>query len=296
MIAQKRKEYACKLKESIVKNPKRFWSFVKSSTRDNALPHLLRDGQKFVSDRVAKANLLNRFFHSVFSPNENYTQHSNVESISPTTIELSKIHLTESEVANVLKGLHPNKACGPDNIPGMLLIKTAEVIAPSLCRLFNLSLSDGQVPLIWKRANISPVHKNDDPTVALNYRPISLLCIVSKAMERCIFKHCFPFLKSRIHNSQHGFMQGRSTVTQLLTVYHNILDNLASGKEVDVIHLDFSKAFDKVSHNILLKKLNGFNSYLSDRHHRVMLEGEYSDWLPVTSGVPQGSTGCIKKK
>ena len=94
-------------------------------------------------------------------------------------------------------------------------------------------------------------------------------------------------------------MQGKSTVTQLLTVYHNILDNLASGKEVDIIHLDFSKAFNKVSHNILLKKRNGygirgtllqwFNSYFSDGHKHVMLEGEYSDWLPVMSGVPQGS-------
>ena len=77
-------------------------------------------------------------------------QHSNMESITPTTIELSKTHLTESQVMNVLKGLDPNKACGPDNILGMPLIKTAEVIAPSFCRLFNLSLSNGQVPLIWK--------------------------------------------------------------------------------------------------------------------------------------------------
>ena len=133
----------------------------------------------------------------------------------------------------------------------------------------------------------------------MNYRPISLLCIISKVLERCIFNHCFPFFKSHIHNLQHGFIQGRSTVTQLLAVYHDMLDTLASGQEVDVIHPDFSKAFDKVSHNLLLNKLNGhgiggpllqwFDSYLSHRCQRVMLEGEFSDWLPVTSGVPQGS-------
>ena len=274
MIVQKKKEHAGKLKESIIKNLKRFWSFVKSTTRDNASPHFVRDGQEFVTDRVAKANIMNCFFHSVLLPKENHTHHSNMELTSPSIIELSEIHLSELEIANVLKGLDPNKACGPDNIPGMLLIKTADVIAPSLCRLFNLSLSGGEVPLIWKQANITPVHKKDDPTVAFNYRPISLLCIVSKVMERCIFNHCFLFLKSRIYNYQHGFMQGRSTVTQLLTVYHEILDNLASGIEVDVIHLDFSKAFDKVSNNILLNKLSGygirgsvlqwFNSYLAE--------------------------------
>ena len=223
----------------------------------------------------------------------------NTESTSSTSTQLTEIQLTISEVVKILKGLDPNKACGPDNIPGMLLVKTADAIAPSLCRLFNQSLSEGYVPLSWKRANITPVHKKDDPTLAMNYRPISLLCIISKVLERCIFNHCFPFFKSHIHNLQHGFIQGRSTVTQLLTVYHDMLDTLASGQEVDVIHLDFSKAFDKVSHNLLLNKLNGhgiggpllqwFDSYLSHRCQRVMLEGEFSDWLPVTSGVPQGS-------
>ena len=163
----------------------------------------------------------------------------------------------------------------------------------------NLSLSHGVVPVLWKRANVNPVFKKDNPTLAENYRPISLLCIVSKVLERCIFNHCYPHFAPLLYNLQHGFLRGKSTVTQLLEVYHDILDMVAGGQEIDVIHLDLSKAFDKVPHDLLLTKLHRhgisgtalrwFEGYLSNRQQRVVLEGTFSDWLPVTSGVPQGS-------
>ncbi|CAB3995279.1 Hypothetical predicted protein [Paramuricea clavata] len=240
LISQK-KEYATKLRDSVTENPKRFWSFVKSS---------------------------------------------------------SLIQLTENEVFKALDGLDPSKACGPDGIPGKLLKMTADIIAPSLCYIYNLSLSQGVVPACWKLANVSPVLKKDDPTLASNYRPISLLSIISKTFERWVYNHCYPHL-SHFYHLQHGFLRGKSTVTQLLHVYQEILDLLAGGKEVDAIHLDLSKAFDRVQHHMLLYKLEQygisgsllqwFRSYLSDRYQRVALDGTLSDWLPVTSGVPQGS-------
>ena len=139
-----------------------------------------------------------------------------------------------------------------------------------------MSLSIGVLPAKWKFANITPAFKKDDPTITSNYRPISLLCVISKVLERCVFNHCYHHLSPSFYQFQHGFLKGKSTTTQLLEVYHDILDSVASGNEVDVIYLDLSKAFDKVPHNLLLLKLkhygiNGsllswFGSYLTDRY------------------------------
>ncbi|CAB4022590.1 Hypothetical predicted protein, partial [Paramuricea clavata] len=211
--------------------------------------------------------------------------------------ELSSIELSEIEVVGVLRKLNSRKACGPDNIPNRLLIELADVIAPSLCEIFNMSLNLGVVPLKWKMANITPVFKREDPTLAMNYRPISLLCTLSKVLERCVHNHSYQHLEPHIYQMQHGFIRGKSTTTQLLEVYHEILESVASGNEVDAIYLDFSKAFDKVPHHLLLRKLetlgirgsllSWFQSYLTDRQQRVVLHGVCSEWLPVTSGVPQ---------
>ena len=299
LISKKKCDHANKLKESMFENPKRFWSLLKSSTKTNQSPNFIRNGQSFTTNSRIKANLFNKFFHSVFSPGNVDPPSTFSTSMESSCNKLSDIDLTISEVAAVLRNLDPNKACGPDGIPSRILSKVADEIAPSLCILFNMSLSIGVVPAKWKFANITPVFKKDDPTITSNYRPISLLCVISKVLERCVFNHCYHHLSPSFYQFQHGFLKGKSTTTQLLEVYHDILDSVASGNEVDVIYLDLSKAFDKVPHNLLLLKLkhygiNGsllswFGSYLTDRYQRVALDGSFSDWLPVTSGVPQGS-------
>ena len=155
-------------------------------------------------------------------------------------------------------------------------------------RLFNMSLSLGVVPINWKHANITAVFKKDDPSLSCNYRPISLLCVLSKVLERCVHSHSYYHLAPLIYKMQHGFLRGKSTTSQLLEVYHDILEHFASGKEVDAIylHLYLSKAFDKVPHNLLLKKLvnSGIGGPLLAWFRSVCF-----DWLPVTSWVPQGS-------
>ena len=299
LISKKKKDYNKKLSESLFENPKHFWSAVKSTTKSRQSVNFLRTDGTFTTDKMCMADILNKFFHSVFNPREAESPTSTSETLTPSTPQLCDIELADSEVAEVLRHLDPNKACGPDGIPSRLLFELANVIAPSLTRLFNMSLSLGVVPINWKRANITAVFKKDDPSLSCNYRPISLLCVLSKVLERCVHSHSYYHLAPLIYKMQHGFMRGKSTTTQLLEVYHDILEHVASGKEVDAIYLDLSKAFDKVPHNLLLKKLENsgiggpllawFRSYLTDRQQRVVLHGVCSDWLPVTSGVPQGS-------
>ena len=255
MLMRKKKEHAEKLKASISENLKRF-SYIKSSTYERPSPNFLRDGHKLVTDIRDRANILNKFFSFAFNPASTASPTLSAPPFSGVGEKLDSIELTASEVREVLLSLDPNKACGPDNISGSLLKNTAAEIAPSLCKIFNLSLSDGVVPVLWKCANVTPVFKKDDPTLAENYQPISLLCIVSKVLERCVFNHCYPHFAPLLYNLQHGFFRGKSTVTQLLDVYHDILDMVAGGQEMDVIHLDLSKAFDKVPHDLLLIKLH----------------------------------------
>ena len=147
-----------------------------------------------------------------------------------------------------------------------------------------------------------PAHKKSDKSQVSNYRPISLLCIVSKVMERYIYNNVFKVVEPIINTNQHGFMNGKSCTTQLLTVYDEIGKHLDEGKQTDMIFLDFSKAFDSVNNNMLIHKLHklGFSGklllwisdYLKDRSQRVVLDGVSSEFVPVTSGVPQGFILC----
>ena len=173
------------------------------------------------------------------------------------------------------------------------------MIAAFLCKIFNKSLQLGSLPSDWKLANVVHVHKKGAKDQEENYRPISLLPIVSKVFERCVLNSIKDHLYHVSSPKQHGFCTGRSCVTNLLEAFDHIGSLLDSGSQVDTIYLDMSKAFVKVSHRRLVHKLiqagfgcnllNWFYSYLSGRRQRVTVFGATSEDLPVTSGVPQGS-------
>ena len=194
-------------------------------------------------------------------------------------IVLEDIALTDDEVLSVFSNLNNNKAHGPDGIPARLLIETSSQIAPSLCSLFSKSLRCGVLPDDWKLANIVPVHKRDEKSYVQNYRPISLLPLTSKVLERCIFHHIKHHVFQKINPIQHGFAPRKSCTTQLIEVFEQIGRKLDDGKQMDVIYLDMSKAFDKVSHAQLIRRLydfgfrgnllKWFTSYLSNRYQQT---------------------------
>ena len=157
------------------------------------------------------------------------------------------------------------------------------------------------MPNDWKTANAVPIHKAGEHVMAVKYRPISLTSIVVKTLGRMVHKHIMNFLSELrlLCENQHGFRRFRSCVTQLLQLVHHWLSVLDKQGAIDVAFLDFAKAFDKVSHPHLINKLKSYgisdpliewiNNFLSGRKQRVVIDGHESNWLEVTSGVPQGS-------
>jgi len=175
------------------------------------------------------------------------------------------------------------------------------LIADKISYVFNLSLTHGSFPQIWKFANIIPIYKKNDPQEKSNYRPISLLPALSKVLEKIVYKHLYNHLISSnlLYRFQSGFVKGDSTVCQLAHFTQTILNALESGYDVRTVFLDFSRAFDRVWHSGLIFKLqcngvegpiiNWISSYLSKRSQRVVIDGQSSSWLNTNAGVPQGS-------
>ena len=158
------------------------------------------------------------------------------------------------------------------------------------------SLRIGRVPRICKLANVCAIHKKSDPQDASNYRPISLLSVVSKVLERILHKRIFNFLRSSDFFTpfQSGFIPKDSTVNQLVSIYHSFCLALDEGKEVRAVFCDISKAFDRVWHEGLLfkiqqcgisgKLLSWLTDYLNERKQCVVLSGVKSDTVHITAG------------
>ena len=297
LIDIKYKEYTKTLGDNIKNNPKRFWSYFRSKTKTDSIPAKVSyNNSSFTSD-FDKAEAFNKFFFSTFNNDDDDLPTSS--SIANQTSLLDNIILTELEVLEALQRIDHHKAPGPDKIPSYILKECADELTSSLCKLFNLSLSLGLVPEEWKVSYVVPVFKKGNKEDVSNYRPISLLCVVSKVLERCVLNHVKTHLDDSFSDCQHGFLSGRSTVTQLLSFYHGVGKTLDKGMQTDIIYLDLAKAFDSVSHRRLIFKLSHygisdsvirwFESYLKDRSQCCIVHGSASDSLPVLSGVPQGS-------
>ena len=293
------RNYVAKLTASLPSKPKKFWSFVKSRTGNFSIPSCVEYGGQSAFTPKAKADIFNKFFHSVFSQRSGDLD---FEVVTPFTESMvDDLTCSVADVFKVLSTLDVNKANGPDAISPRILKECAAELAPSITQLFNFSLDHGKLPSVWKSANVVPIHKSGERTLAENYRPVSLTSILVKSLERIVHKHVMKFLTHHrlLSESQHGFREARSCVTQLLQLLHSWYSSLEKGDSVDVIFLDFAKAFDKVSHHHLLYKLqcygiqgqlcSWFHDYLSDRTQRVIIGGHSSEWMEVTSGVPQGS-------
>ena len=280
------------------KNPKMFWKAIKFLNKNKqSIPTLSHAGEVATTD-VEKANLLNSFFCSCFNRSHSPIQHLN----APINAECPVENLcSESKVGDMLAALDTTKASGPDGISARLLKSTALSIAPSLTKLFNLSITTGSLPSPWKKSLVVPIPKNQEQSKPSNYRPISLLPIASKILERHIYGLIMDHLQCchPLSAFQWGFLERRSTVAALLHVTNQWLQALEERNDVCAVFFDFCKAFDTVPHEPLMKKIYSLNldehicrwisNYLANRQQVVRVNGAESSEAVVLSGVPQGS-------
>ena len=255
---------------------------------------LKKDGTNY-SEASDKAEILNDQFASVFTKDDCSSMPSSGNSLKS---EAPPLVIQDNGVRKILEGLNPYKASGPDEISSRFVKEMAPSISSALTLIFQASYDQGAVPNDWKGAFITPLLKEGDKSKASNYRPVSLTSICSKAMEHIVHSHLMKYLDKHhiLSDQQHGFRKRRSCESQLITTVHDLTKGLDNRQQIDAILLDFSKAFDNVSHQRLAAKLyhNGIRnktlawiqSFLAERYQKVVLDGKAFSSSPVTSGVP----------
>ncbi|CAM4646594.1 unnamed protein product [Lepidochelys kempii] len=287
------------LARDVKSNKKGFFRYVgnKKKAKESVGP-LLNEGGNLVTEDVEKANVLNAFFASVFTNKVS----SQTAALGNTAWGVGGQLSVEKEVVrDYLEKLDVHKSTGPDALHPRVLKELAAVIAEPLAIIFENSWRSGEVLDDWKKANVVPIFKKGKKEDPGNYRPVSLTSVPGKIMEQVLKESILKHLHERkvIRNSQHGFTKGRSCLTNLIAFYDEITGSVDEGKAVDVLFLDFSKAFDTVSHSILVSKLNKYGldectirwveSWLDYQAQWIGINGSMSRWQPVSSGVPQGS-------
>ena len=280
-------------------NPKEFYKYIncKLKPKDN-IPNLVKDDSTLTVNDYEKCKVLNSFFSSVFTNEDT----SNIPDFEyKTNASASDAIIEIKEMEEVLSKLNISKSPGPDGIAPVMLKNLASELAYPFYILFNKTLTDGQIPSAWKEAEVRPIFKKGSKTVPGNYRPVSLTSVVCKIFEKFIKTELLNHLISKdllsIH--QYGFCIGRSCVTQLLNTMNDWFSQLDKNTPVDAVYLDFRKAFDTVPHTRLINKLRAYGvkgklldwikDFLSHRLQFVSINGESSEKVEVTSGVPQGS-------
>ncbi|MFZ2539900.1 MAG: reverse transcriptase domain-containing protein [Oscillospiraceae bacterium] len=285
--------------------PKEWWKISRSQMgldKIKSIPLLVTKNQNIISDENEKCKLLNEFFVNEtqlkLDPNL-LPEDSGVE--IQVDIPLEDFDISPNEILKIMDKLDVNKASGPDGIGNRILKICKENLSVPLAKIFNRALKTETFPSEWKKANVLPIFKHGERHSVSNYRPISLLSSVSKIFERVIYnkiyEHCLKYNILTIKNS--GFKKLDSTINQLIHITNLIYEGLDDGFQIGMIFLDIQKAFDKIWHNGLLHKLNKYGirgrvygllkSYLSGRLQRVILNGSFSEFLEILSGVPQGS-------
>jgi hypothetical protein len=298
---------------------KQIWQLIKEATNEktksNTNIERLKTSEGNVltvsENNILASNLLNTHFVTIGSKMAsqllnklNKTEQQVIHSNRTTTSTINSFFLSpvsEDEVSRVISCLHTNTASGPDGVSNKIIKRLKLHITKPLTHIINTSFSTATFPQAFKKSHIIPLHKGGDKTVMTNYRPISLINNFAKIVEKIVKERLVGYLEKYhlLSNNQFGFRQGMGTEDALYRLTDMIYSSLDTNKKCITVFLDLAKAFDTVSHPILLKKLDSvgvrglsldwFRSYLSNRKQQVLLNGVLSEDMVVQCGVPQGT-------
>lgn len=281
------------------------WSLVKRITSETSAPSSvvveeLKDNDETPQETL---NRINSFFVNA-CPDIRTNKNVNLKYTNTNNSSIYLYPTDENEVIRTINALKDIKAVGIDQIPTKLLKSTAVIIAKPLTHIINLSLATGLFPLKLKISMVKPIHKKGDKKHIGNYRPISLLPVISKVFEKIIYERLINFLDRYkiLTDQQNGFRKKMSTIRAIYQLLSKTLESLNSKQYTTAVLLDLSKAFDSVDYEIMIAKLeqygirgpanNLIKSYLYGRKQCVVQnihEGQVSDMEDIHKGVPQGS-------
>lgn len=290
------RNYMQQVENDILLDPNRFWSFVGSRRGFTGITRGMRfDG----SDLTTAEDIVNAF-SDFFS--QSFLAPSSDSSTTPpvschSLLDISSFN--EVEVLNAIRRIKPKLTTGPDEVPAFVVRDCADIFAYPLSIIFNKCLNKCTMPTVWKSSKVCPVFKKGDKMDVTNFRPISIIANFSKVFELLLHDNIYAKVKNIVTPLQHGFVKGRSTTTNLVCITQYLMETIDRRLQADVIYTDFSKAFDRLDHTILLRKLqyfgfsdnliSFFDSYLNHRKQFVTYGGVRSADYLATSGVPQGS-------
>ena len=264
------------------------------------MPLLERSDGSRTESAAESAEVLAKAFGSVFV-REPEGLPDDGASMSSGDDVLNDIEFNHTQVKYELENLNCFKRFGPDGIhPKLLKSLSGDCdFVNALVKLFSVCTDTSTLPSIWKSANLSALFKNGSKTDPLNYRPVSLTCVICKVFEKIVRSFIVDFVENKVSKHQHGFVKGKSCLTNLLETVDCVIDLLDEGAPVDILYFDFKKAFDRVPHKRLIYKLkcmgiqgkvlNVISDFLMNRLFRVCVEGNFSNFMKVLSGIPQGS-------
>ena len=297
-------ECETKAVSSIKRNTKYFFSYAKKfSTVKIGIGPFVDAAKDLVTDSIKMAQMLAEQYSSVYStPKEPLPKAKEIFSdIFSNNQKLHNVSFDVDDIMEAIDQISSTAAAGPDKFPALLLKMCKQSLAKPLFLIWRRSLDTGEIPFVLKTANVVPIYKSGSRGDPANYRPVALTSHIIKVFERVLRKNIVAFMEENnlFNPGQHGFRQGRSCLSQLIAHFDYITQLLENNQNVDVVYLDFAKAFDKVDFMATMKKLHSMGisgklgqwiySFLTNRKQAVLVNGVKGSFVEVESGVPQGS-------